>query len=259
MKRKLALLIALVVAMTAVFGLVGTGVSNVTAAPAMVMQKVNFTDATVTASLLNVRQGPSTQMPVVCVLKKGSLVKVFGKMNDWYAVYEPNGKCVGAAYSKYLKMAGTAAGTTPDVPTTKPPQTQKATPAPAGLSQDEKALLDLVNAARKKAGAGLLEADMNLMKVARTKAKDMVDNNYFNHNSPTYGSPFDMMKQFGINFKTGGENIAGNPTVQGAFQKWMGSEGHKRNIMNGNYDYTGIGIVSSPTYGKMLVQQFIGK
>ena len=91
------------------------------------------------------------------------------------------------------------------------------------------------------------------------KAKDMVDNNYFSHQSPTYGSPFDMMRQFGISFKTAGENIAGNRTVEGAFKAWMNSEGHKKNILNSGFNYTGIGIVDSSKYGKMLVQQFIGK
>ncbi|HHY23587.1 MAG TPA: SCP-like extracellular protein, partial [Clostridiaceae bacterium] len=72
-------------------------------------------------------------------------------------------------------------------------------------------------------------------------------------------SPFDMMKQFGISFRTAGENIAGNRTVEGAFKAWMNSEGHRKNILNGNFNYTGIGIVESSTYGKILVQQFIGR
>ena len=120
-------------------------------------------------------------------------------------------------------------------------------------------MLDLVNGARAKAGVGALQFDSELQKVARLKAQDMVNLNYFAHESPTYGSPFDMMKQFGISFKSAGENIAGNSSVEGAFNAWMNSEGHRKNILNGNFNYTGIGIVPSKTYGKMFVQEFIGR
>jgi uncharacterized protein YkwD len=67
------------------------------------------------------------------------------------------------------------------------------------------------------------------------------------------------MRQFGISFKTAGENIAGNSTEEGATKAWMNSEGHRKNILNGNFNYTGIGIYQSPKYGKILVQMFIGR
>jgi uncharacterized YkwD family protein len=120
-------------------------------------------------------------------------------------------------------------------------------------------MLELVNKARADAGVGALAFDTTLQKVARLKAQDMVANNYFSHQSPTYGSPFDMMRQFGVSFKTAGENIAGNQTVEKAFVAWMNSPGHKQNILNAGFNYTGIGIVSSPTYGYIFVQQFIGR
>lgn len=69
-----------------------------------------------------------------------------------------------------------------------------------------------------------LIVDDELQNIARIKAQDMVDNNYFSHTSPTYGSPFDMMKNFGISYKTAGENIAGNSTNSGAVNAWMNSE-----------------------------------
>ncbi|HBQ64963.1 MAG TPA: SCP-like extracellular protein, partial [Clostridiales bacterium] len=71
--------------------------------------------------------------------------------------------------------------------------------------------------------------------------------------------PFDMMRQFGITFRTAGENIAGNSTVQGAFNAWMNSSGHRANILNSNFNLTGIGIVQSPVYGYIFVQMFIGR
>ena len=87
----------------------------------------------------------------------------------------------------------------------------------------------------------------------------MVDNNYFAHESPIYGSPFNMLKSFKISYKTAGENIAGNSSNSGAVTSWMNSSGHKANILNSNFNYTGVGVVSSSKYGKIFVQMFIGK
>ena len=87
----------------------------------------------------------------------------------------------------------------------------------------------------------------------------MVDNNYFSHTSPTYGSPFDMLKSFKISYKSAAENIAANSSNSGAVNSWMNSSGHKANILNSSYNYTGIGVVSSSKYGKVFVQMFIGK
>ena len=104
-----------------------------------------------------------------------------------------------------------------------------------------------------------LKINSEVQNVARIKAKDMVDNNYFSHTSPTYGSPFNMLQSFKISYKTAGENIAGNSTNSGAVNAWMNSEGHRANILNSSYNYTGIGVVSSSKYGKIFVQMFIGK
>ncbi len=152
----------------------------------------------------------------------------------------------------------TTATPTP-APTPAPVAEEPPAVTPPDISEDEQELLNLVNKARADAGVKPLEFDKELMNVARLKAKDMVENNYFSHQSPTYGSPFDMMRQFGISFKTAGENIAGNQTVEGAFKLWMNSESHTKNILNSNFNYTGIGIVPSSTYGKVIVQQLIGR
>lgn len=130
-----------------------------------------------------------------------------------------------------------------------------------GMSIEEKALLDLVNQARVAANLKPLEYDLAVASVAMLKAKDIVDNNYFSHTSPTYGSPFDMMKKFGIKYAYAGENIAaGYSTVQDVFDGWMNSPGHKANILNQNFTYCGFGIVNGGPYGgKSWVQMFISK
>ena len=87
----------------------------------------------------------------------------------------------------------------------------------------------------------------------------MVEKNYFSHDSPTYGSPFDMLKSNNIEYKVAGENIAGNTSNQKAVEAWLGSENHKKNIINNSYNYTGIAVVNSEKYGKIYVQMFIGR
>ncbi len=129
----------------------------------------------------------------------------------------------------------------------------------ATLSNDEKEVFDLINKQRTNNGLVALKMDSEALNVARIKAKDMVTNNYFAHESPIYGSPFQMLNSFKVTYKTAGENIAGNSTNSGAVNAWMNSSGHKANILNSSYNYTGIGVVSSPKYGKIYVQIFLGK
>jgi uncharacterized YkwD family protein len=127
-----------------------------------------------------------------------------------------------------------------------------------GLTQEEQQMIDLVNQERAERGLSPLTVNMELTEVARVKAQDMIDNNYFAHQSPTYGSPFDMLSQFGVEYQTAGENLAGNQTVDAAHQALMNSDGHRANILNENYQEIGIGIVEGGTYGKMFVQVFKG-
>ncbi|MGG3476044.1 CAP domain-containing protein [Peribacillus frigoritolerans] len=125
------------------------------------------------------------------------------------------------------------------------------------LSAFEQEVVKLTNAEREKQGLAALKIDTELSKVARIKSQDMKDKNYFDHNSPTYGSPFDMMKQFGISYKTAGENIAqGQQTPEEVVQAWMNSQGHRENIMNPSFTHIGVGYVESGNY---WTQQFIGK
>jgi uncharacterized YkwD family protein len=131
--------------------------------------------------------------------------------------------------------------------------------APSELSLEQE-VLDLVNAERKKAGVSPLALDWELSRVAKTKSQDMVSKNYFSHQSPTYGSPFDMMKHFGISYKTAGENIAsGQRSAAEVMKSWMASPGHRENILKAEYTHLGVGYVVGGAYGTMWTQQFIGK
>lgn len=137
------------------------------------------------------------------------------------------------------------------------PQTDAS--ASAGLTAEEQQMLDLVNQERAKAGIAPLKADLQLTKLARMKSQDMINLNYFSHQSPTYGSPFDMMKSAGVTYRTAGENIAGNQSVDRAHTALMNSAGHRANILNGQFNYVGIGIVHGGQYGVMFTQQFVGR
>jgi len=130
---------------------------------------------------------------------------------------------------------------------------------PATLSAAEQQMVTLVNQARLKNHVPALKVDMQLTKVARIKAQDMISNKYFSHISPKYGSPFDMMKSFGIKYRTAGENIAGNSNIKAAETSLMNSPGHRKNILNPGYTYIGIGIKSGGPYGNMISQMFISK
>ena len=124
-------------------------------------------------------------------------------------------------------------------------------------SSYEKEVIRLVNEIRAKNSLGTLKEDWELSRVARYKSEDMKNNNYFSHTSPTYGSPFDMMKKFGISYRGAAENIAkGQKTPQEVVNAWMNSSGHRANILNKNYTHIGVGYVKS---GNIWTQMFISK
>jgi len=119
-------------------------------------------------------------------------------------------------------------------------------------------ILKLVNQERSKAGVPALTLSTKLTDIANTKAQDMADKNYFSHDSPTYGSPFDMLKHFGVSYSYAGENIAaGQKSAQEVMQSWMNSSGHKANILNKNYTQLGVGYTEGGQYGTEWVQLFI--
>ena len=105
----------------------------------------------------------------------------------------------------------------------------------------------------------IASGDKALTNVAQIKADDMVKNNYFSHTSSSYGSPFEMMQGFGISYKSAGENIAGNPSITDAVNSWLASSTHKTNLLSKNFNYIGIGLTKSNTYGYIIVAMFIQK
>ena len=216
--------------------------------------KLDFVTGLVTASKLNVRSGPGTKYPVVTTVNKNEYIRVFAGVGDWYVI-QTDSDYIGAVSKQYIKAiypntnssVGTNQATTGNTTTS------------SSLSTDELEVFNLINEQRTKQGLKALNINEEVQRVARIKAQDMVNNGYFSHTSPTYGSPFDMLKSFKISYNTAGENIAGNSSNSGAVNAWMNSSGHRANILNSSYNYTGIGVVKSNQYGKIYVQMFIGK
>ncbi|MBQ9519394.1 MAG: hypothetical protein IJR59_05835 [Firmicutes bacterium] len=187
-------------------------------------------------------------------------ITVYNRSTGQY--YTLSGSTANNGYSVYKR-------TTQKKTTIAEPKTEQTTQTVQTTKQNTSAvqnvdvstaqqILSLVNSQRAANGLSLLTLNTNLSRVAQAKAEDMKNKNYFSHNSPTYGSPFDMMKSFGISYRAAGENIAkGQKTPSAVMTAWMNSSGHRKNILNANYTQLGIGYVynnGSPYW----VQMFIG-
>lgn len=116
-------------------------------------------------------------------------------------------------------------------------------------------VVKLVNEQRGKAGLKPLIVHTNLTKLAKAKSIDMYQNKYFSHDSPKFGSPFDMMDKYNITFEYAGENLAkGQRSAAQVVKDWMASPGHRANILNPKYTLIGVGY-----YNGYWSEEFIGK
>ncbi len=137
------------------------------------------------------------------------------------------------------------------------PLTQTVTIQPAlALTPDEQAIADMVNQERQSAGLKPLRVDLRLVGVAETKALDMQQNHYFDHTSPTYGSPWAMMQMAGLKIQWAGENLAGNKSASAAMAAWMQSPGHRANILDPKFTHIGVGVTNGSPYN-IYVQEFL--
>lgn len=185
----------------------------------------------------------------------------YSSLQSYWDRYNLPGQTYGNTITKPApaptKPAPTAPAPAPQ-PTTPPPSTTTPPPATAGLSADESLMFNLVNQDRAKNVLPPLTLDMRLVQLARQKSQDMVQNNYFSHTSPTYGTAYDMERKAGVTARVmGAENIAKTATAQRAEAAFMQSPGHRANILNPLHDTIGIGIVKTPG-GVTVTQMFLG-
>lgn len=189
-------------------------------------------------SSVNIRGGAGTNFQIVGKLKQDEKVEVIGKIDNFLLIITENnsvGMVRDDLVSKIFNISESE------------------------IDDKVNELLNLINNEREKNGLIKLQVLPRLQEIAMIKSEDMVKNNYFSHESPNYGNPFDMMKNFGITYKSAGENIAGNSSIEGAFNSWLSSENHKQNILSTAYNYIGIGISPSEKYGYIIVTMFIRK
>lgn len=214
-------------------------------------QTLDFSLGIVTTDYLNMRSGAGINFKAIDVLNRNEYVRIFGKIGEWYIIQNEENK-IGTAHERYITPTSeqkAAATNTEAVEEVKS----------FNLTDDESKVLSLINSERSKNNLSNLEIDENLQNVARIKAQDLVQNNYFSHNSPTLGTPFDMLKSNNIPYKTASENIAGNSSIESAVESWLNSDSHKENILSNDYNYTGIAVVDSIAYGKIIVELFVGR
>lgn len=142
-----------------------------------------------------------------------------------------------------------------NIPTTSVPTTPS---APSDTRNLETEVIRLVNLERAKVGRTALVENKELTNLARLKSQDFINKNYFSHTSPTYGSPFDMMKKYGISYTSAAENIAaGQRTAAEVMNSWMNSTGHKANILNSTFNQIGVGVAKDNNGKLYWTQMFI--
>lgn len=225
-----------------------------------------------TKSSLNIRCGPGTNYNKVGKLSNGDYINVFAKVGDWYIIQTLE-NLVGAVSSQYIEPVYSEeefeeyleTKTLENVETSETLDTIGSENQTSEyidnieLTQEETEFLNLINENRKNNGLSELKIDNEIQNVARLKAQDLVRNEYFSHKSPSYGTINDMLKSFNIQFTKVQENIAGNQNLKGAVETWMNSESHKTNILNSEFEFTGVAIAESSTYGKIFVEVFVKK
>jgi len=225
----------------------------------------------ITADRLEVKSGAGERFTTIATLRQNDVVRVLGKIDNWYVIRLENYRigCIDSTKTTpVVREDGPPATPEPTQPGEPTQPTQPTPPAEeepdeeqpddtAGPTDQENQLISLINSERRKNDLPPLRVNSELSRVAGIKAQDMVDNNYFSHNSPTYGSPFDMMNEFGIKYQYAGENIARNTSVSRAHEALMNSAGHRRNILSPHFTDIGVGIREAER-GYIYVEMFIG-
>ena len=126
-------------------------------------------------------------------------------------------------------------------------------------SEVELEIVELLNQERADENLPPLVIDMRLMQAARIHNNDMATNDFVSHTGSDGSSPFDRIAEAGYPAWSAGENIAaGYKTAAAAVQGWMGSSGHRANILHSSYEHIGVGYVydENATYGHYWTTDF---
>jgi uncharacterized protein YkwD len=232
-------------------------------------------EVTVTAETLNLRTGPGLGFPVVGTVNKGQKLEVIGTLNNWYIIILPDSS-IGVISYEYVKVSkmgeniflrdtgegsgeygddGDFASQTADTQS----ETEKNAPEEETeiIVSDAEILFDFINKARAQNKTNPFVWDEKLNRIAEIKARDMRDGGYFGHDSPVYGTPFAMLKEMDVSYKSATENIAQSTSVESGHSEIM-SEVHQRvNVLNSRFNKVGIGVADGGEWGKIIVEIFV--
>jgi len=124
------------------------------------------------------------------------------------------------------------------------------------LSREEQAVLDLTNAERQKAGLAALKPNEKLFQAARGHSANMARQEVLAHTLDEQG-PGERLRKAGYRASTWGENCAaGQRTPEEAVSSWMGSEGHRQNLLGQQFTEIGLGIAVSGSGTRYWTQVF---
>lgn len=203
---------------------------------------------------LKVKKGAGNSFDTISTIKNGEIVNVIGEIGDWYVIKMDNNTvgCIPGNNTSPVIKDKEKSNNTENINKSSSEMTEY-------LTTLEQRMVNLVNQEREKNNLSKFQIDRELTNIARIKSQDMIDNNYFSHYSPNYGSPFNMLNEFGVEYLQAGENLAANSSVARAHQALMKSSGHRKNILNPDYSHIGIGIKPDENSGYILVQLFLNK
>lgn len=115
-------------------------------------------------------------------------------------------------------------------------------------------IIQLVNQSRSSSGFESLVENEKLERAAEEKAGDMIEKNYFSHNSPDGTTPWYWFDKNGYNYKYAGENLAlGFSSAEEEHEAWMESPTHRKNILNPNYKEIGVAVKNGKIDGKFVI------
>jgi len=212
--------------------------------------RLTVREGEIIADRLNVRTGPGITYPVITSQGKYTKLRILGSLKNWLVVLMPDDS-VGMVFGQYVRPVE------PEIDEYESPAMED-TPPPAEftISESERLLL-LINHYRH--GLGLIPyiSDERLSEAARLKALDMVENKYFSHSSPVYGTPFTMLRSMGVFYKTASADLAHTADVSEAFEKMADSLVYRANLVSKRYTNIGIATADDPDEaGKIFIVLF---
>ncbi|MFJ8270676.1 CAP domain-containing protein [Streptomyces sp. NPDC094154] len=110
-------------------------------------------------------------------------------------------------------------------------------------------VVELVNAERSKVGCSALTVNDKLTKAAQAHSEDMAAHQNMSHTGSDGSNPGDRITRAGYSWQSYGENVAyGYATPEQVMAGWMGSPGHKANILNCSFKEIGVGLAQPGNY-----------